>query len=544
MIRMFKIVCFLVLCLSFQGIAQNERHPALDKKISLKAEKQELKKVLDEISSKTGLYFSYDPTVFNVKKIVSVDYKNQKTEEIIKDLLRGEYVFKILQNQVIITKLVSKLTGKGINAVKNEYLKISGRVKNQDDKKPIPYASISIFGKAIGTITNREGNFELKLQSKHKSDTLIISCLGYTQQFIELDTLRTFKLNLELKPLEIRLKEIQITVVDPYEVVNKMIDNVRHNYPDESFLMTAFYREVLLQDEKYINVSEAVLNILKSSYESTFREDRIRFLKGRKSKEVSPFKWVDFKMQGGPYYTTRLDIIKNMDSFLDQEYRNLYQYETEQIIEYLGRPAYVIRFQPLGKMDFLSYEGHLFIEKDTYALLHADFELSREGKKIARRSLIRKKPKQFHVRPIDLKYQVNYKRTDGKWHLNTAKTSVKFRVRSRRDKINSVFHSVSDLLITDHEKTELRRFDREESLRSIDIFTELITDYDPEFWGQFNIIQPNEDLRKALQGINIKNKVDLAPFLMPGEDRAKDDDSEKENWQSNKEKIKKKKKAF
>jgi Holliday junction resolvase RusA-like endonuclease len=88
--------------------------------------------------------------------------------------------------------------------------------------------------------------------------------------------------------------------------------------------------------------------------------------------------------------------------------------------------------------------------------------------------------------------------------LSTAQTSVRFRVRSRNDKINSVFHSVSDLLVTNHERTALKRFDKDETFLPTDIFTEMIIDYDKEFWGDFNIIQPDDDLRKALKDINTK----------------------------------------
>ena len=515
MLRIFKIVCLIALSTFFQSVAQNERHPVLDKEISIEAHEESLKKILNKISSKTGLHFSYDPTVFNVQKTISVNYQNRKAEEILKDLLSDGYAFKILKNQVIITKPINERKSLDSSSIINEYLKLSGSIGNQFDRSPIPYASISIHGKAIGTITNIDGDFDLKIPAKHKTDTLIVSCLGYTQKFIELDTLRSLSLNLMLRPVDIRLPEIKITVVDPIGIIDKMLENIKHNYPYEPHLMTAFYREVLLQDDKYINVSEAVLNILKASYESVHKEDRVRFLKGRKSREVLPFQWVDFKMQGGPYYITKLDVIKTMDSFLDPEYRNLYDYQTEQLIEYLDRPVYIIRFFPIEKMDFLSYEGKLFIDKETHALVHAQFELSRDGKKVARKSLVRKKPKQFRVRPIDLKYRVSYKKANGKWHLNTAKTSVKFRVRSKRDKINSVFHSVSDLLITDHERTEIRRFVREESLRSSDIFTDIIRDYDPEFWDQFNVIKPNEDLRKALEGINLEKESSLEPKLNP-----------------------------
>lgn len=62
-----------------------------------------------------------------------------------------------------------------------------------------------------------------------------------------------------------------------------------------------------------------------------------------------------------------------------------------------------------------------------------------------------------------------------------------------------MFHSISDLLVTNYRETNLRRFKRFENFNSNDIFREIITDYDEAFWGNYNIIKPSEDLRKALK---------------------------------------------
>ncbi|MGQ8335648.1 carboxypeptidase-like regulatory domain-containing protein [Sunxiuqinia sp. A32] len=498
--KFLYLIRMLVLCFPIYCTAQNEPTSILDKELSITTNDQPLVKILDKISSETRLYFSYDPVAINVKELVSVHYENWTVNAILIDLFRGKYDFQVLQNQVIITRLrAGTVSVSSVDTVKVEqFVKLSGHVRDELEKQSIPYASVSILGRSFGTITNIDGDFEIKIPSSLKNDTLCISCMGYAQEYLKIDTLTTNILEIDLKPIDIRLSEIKVTAVKALDLIDKLLDNRKNNYPGDPYLMTAFYREVLLQDGEYMNVSEAVMKILKASYLNSFREDRIKFLKGRKSPDVSPFKYVEFKMQGGPYYITKLDVIKTMDTFLDEAYRNMYDYRTDELIEYLGRPTYVISFKPHGKMDFLSYEGKLFIDRESYALVHAEFELGNDGLKSARRSLIRKKPKDFKVRPIDLKYQVTYKMSDGKWQLNTAQTSVKFKVRSKKDKINSIFHSVSDLLITQNEVTELRRFNHDETINSTDIFTEMIIDYDEEFWGQFNTIKPNENLRNAI----------------------------------------------
>ncbi|WP_205461898.1 carboxypeptidase-like regulatory domain-containing protein [Mangrovibacterium lignilyticum] len=499
--QIFSFLIFWYVAIS--AAAQDQEAVFLSKSISLNVENEHLDRVLDRISKLAGINFSYDPTLLDTELPVTVSYVDKPLEFVLTDLLGREFTFQELGNQLIIRM---REANQESASLLDGYRIVRGVIRDQEFNEAIPYASISILNKAFGTISNTEGRFELKIPPKYQHEDLVFSCLGYRRELIQLDSLKDEDLLMELQPVNIRLKEIKVRAIKPLWVLEQMVGHIGENYPDGSRLMTAFYREVLTQDDVYINVSEAVIQLLKASYSMPFRDDKIRFLKGRKSPDVETFQWVDFKMQGGPYYTTQLDVVKTMDSFLDEDYRSNYKYEAGSMIDYLGRPAYVIYFSPLGKNDFLTYSGKLFIDQETFALVHAEFSLSKSGIRIAREQLIRKKPKGFNVRALNLDYQVSYRQNEGLWYLNTAQSSVSFRVRSRSDQVNSVFHSVSDLLVTSHKPTRLRRFPKEEQLNASDIFTEMITDYDPDFWGNYNIIAPTDDLRKAIKSLTVVGK--------------------------------------
>ncbi|MGV8092399.1 MAG: carboxypeptidase-like regulatory domain-containing protein [Mangrovibacterium sp.] len=497
---------FVLCCLSLPLAAQPGKDIDLKRKISLHLKDQSLGNVLDEISRQAGINFSYDPSILNTDQLISAEYDSIAAGQILKIILGEDFQIRILGDQCIITlkKVQDPHLANLPAAPSPDILRISGIITDAETGEVIPYASVSVMNEPFGTITNKDGQYELKIPENYKKSRIVFSCLGFTQVFLDPDTLKRETVDVKLQPFNIRLGEVVVSAVDPVTILDKFESHIPENYPDEIRLMTSFYREVLLQDKTYVNVSEAVIQILKSAYDQTYREDRIRFLKGRKSPDVQPFKWVDFKMQGGPFYMTKLDVVRTMDTFLDKEYRRFYKYELDYPINYFGRPTYVILFEPDGKIDFPCYKGRLFIDSETYALVHAEFSLSKDGMRYARRSLIRKKPKGFNVRPLDLDYRVTYRNTDGRWSLSSAQTSARFRVRSRNDKINSVFHSISDLLVTNHGRTALRRFEKDETFLPTDIFTEMIIDYDKEFWGDYNIIQPDDDLRKALKKINVK----------------------------------------
>jgi hypothetical protein len=210
---------------------------------------------------------------------------------------------------------------------------------------------------------------------------------------------------------------------------------------------------------------------------------------------------MNFKLQGGPFTITQLDVVKSQENFLSKEYEHMYKYKISRVIWYHDNPVYVLEFEPLPGNDFYGFVGEMYVHRETFAVVHARFGFDRAGLKKATPILVKRTPPGVNARPSFVEYQVSYQKYQDKWQLATARTSIKFKIRSRRNKINSEFHSVSELLVTNIQPTELKRFRREDSFSQRDIFVEMIGSYDPEFWGNFNIIKPDEDLRNAIMDL-------------------------------------------
>ncbi len=507
-----KLSCGLILIVFLLSLkvtfGQRENNSALDKRVTIEAKNETLASVFDKISQKTQIYFSYDASLIDAERKIDASLSDKTIKEILDLLLNSKFIYRVLDDQVIITKPEDeKVKKKELELAVDKPIIINfrGKIIDREEKDLLPYTSISVVGRNIGTISNIDGEFELKIPGTMTGDTVVISCLGYRQYHIPVKQITDEPATIFLQPTSFPIKEIKVTVINPQDILGRILSKISLNYPRNPEIMTAFYREVLKQDNDYIDVAEAILEIRKSSYENSFAEDKVKYLKGRKSLNVKPFKFVDFKIQGGPYYITKLDVLKTLDSFLDPEFREFYKYSLDQIVELNDRDTYVIRFKPKEKVDYPCYQGKLYVDMSSFALVHAEFELSRSGLKFAHESLIRKKPKDFYVRPVQVNYQVSYRRADGKWHLNNALASINFRVKSKKDKINSIFHSTSELLITDFKADDGTHFKRNELFSSKDIFTEIITDYDEAFWGDYNTIKPSEALRSALKKYYLEN---------------------------------------
>lgn len=502
---LFLIVFLLSVRIAF---GQKENNTVLDKKINLEAKAETIASILDKISSQAQVFFSYDALLIEAERKTDISITNKTIRETLDILFNAKFGYKVLGEQIIITIPEAEEVKKKENDVEKEKPKIiifRGKVIDSDEKDALPYSSISVLRKNLGTVSNNDGEFELKIPESMKQDTIIISCLGYRQHPQPVNDIVDDNYTIYLKPTSVQLKEIKVTVINAPDIISKILSKIPLNYSRDAEIMTSFYREVLKQDNRYIDVAEALMEIRKASYDNSFAQDQVKFIKGRKSLNVQPFQFVDFKIQGGPYYITKLDVVKTLDSFLDPEFRDFYKFSTEGIIEIDNRDTYVIHFKPKEKVDYPCYQGILYVDMSSFALVQAEFSLSRSGLKFAHESLIKKKPKDFYVRPINVDYKVSYRRANNKWHLSTAQALIKFRVKSKKDKVNSIFHSDSELLITDFKPDDGTHYKKDELFNSKDIFTEIVTNYEEGFWADYNIIKPSEELRKSLRDYSMKN---------------------------------------
>lgn len=500
----FYRIFFAILLLSYPSLGQQQDGSVFERRISIQAENQPLTTILDQISWQARVYFSYNASLIEAGKTHTIQVIEKSLYSVLNQLFNPEeFQFTELENQVIITKRKdSEMQEIAIpDSIPVKYFFLSGKILDRKKEFPISYASVSVFNQPIGTITNTDGEFLLKLHPKFINDTLVVSNMGYAQVFMPADRLLDEDLIL-LDPVSIRIREVKVTATTPEKLLENIRANLENNYTSYNKIMTGFYRETVQQDGKYINVSEAVIEILKAPYVNSFRNDLVRLLKGRQSPDVQPFKWMNFKLQGGPFTITQLDLVKTMESFIDEAYQHLYEYKISRVIWYNENPVYVLEFEPLPGADFHGFVGELFVHRETFAIVYARYGFDRNGLKKATPVLVKRTPPGVKARPSFVEYTVNYQRYQGKWQLATVQASIKFKIRSRRDKINSEFHSISELLVTDIQSTELKRFDRNELFGQRDIFVEMIGSYDPEFWENYNIIKPDDDLRNAIQKLS------------------------------------------
>ena len=506
MLKYFIVHAVAILLLSGILKAQQQSGSVLENRITLNHKNQPLNVILDQISWQARIYFAYDASLVDGAKKYSVDVTDKSLYNILIQLFNpNDYKFQELENQVIISrKIDSKLPVKvPPDSIPVRYFFLKGKIIDSKKEEPVVYASVSVLNKPIGTISNTEGNFLLKIHPDQIRDTVVISCVGYSQIIMPAWKILDEDIII-MKPVSIRIKEIKVVSTTPEKLLELVRQHIPDNYSNYSKLLPGFYRETVKQDGNYISVSEAVVELLKAPYNTKTRSDMVRIIKGRRSPEVKPFQWLNFKLQGGPFTMSQIDVVKTIETFIDPEYQQMYNYHITNNIWYNENPVYVLEFKPIPSFESDGFAGEIYVHRETFAIVHVRFSFTKKGLTRAEEVMIKKKPQWVKAKLAGTDYLVNYQFYDGKWHLANLKSSLNFKVRSRKDRINSEYVSVCDLLITDIKNTELKKFERDETFTQRDIFVEMIGRYDPAFWENYNIISPEEDLENAFKTKDLK----------------------------------------
>lgn len=384
---------------------------------------------------------------------------------------------------------------------------IKGRVIDDDSGKPLEYASITINNTNISTVSNKEGFFTLRIPISARNYQLKVQYLGYINLTTPVITLIDKEDNiLRMKAGSIHLSEIEVVSGDGTRLVREALSLINKNYENDPNMMVAFYRESIKKGSNYISLVEAVLDVYKESYKS-YRDDQARIYIGRKATDINPNDTIFMKFQGGISDALLLDIAKHPE-FVFGENADEYVFNIENIITMDNRPHYVINFQPFPGIQDILFRGTIYLDAESLAFKRVEFNMNVEGQKDAANIFIRRKPSSMRVTAESASYIVEYVENDGKWYFNYSSTAVKFRVRWKQRFFGlfaSTYTIFSEIAVTDRYEESVQRFARKERIRSSDVIAEKVEHFiNPEFWGDYTVIEPDKEITNAIKKLSDK----------------------------------------
>ena len=150
---------------------------------------------------------------------------------------------------------------------------IAGRLLDAQTQEPIPFATVRIKNYALGVISNMDGSFRVPERFNGYGDVLVISSMGYRTMEIRISELSPGKINIiGLKSGIISLQEAVVSAkkrrpLSARQIVRRAIRAIPNNYPTNDYSIVGYYRDYQFDQEKYVNLNEAILEVFDTGFD-------------------------------------------------------------------------------------------------------------------------------------------------------------------------------------------------------------------------------------------------------------------------------------
>lgn len=178
--RIMKVTTFFLFFFVFCLMAENSNSQSA--RVNISKNDVALEAVLNEIESQTNYLFIYNNNV-NVARKVSVKSKGKPVSEILDNLLKNTDINYSMEGTHIILSNSEKTKSIAV-AQQNNKINISGKITDEKGESIIG-ANIKVKGTTDGTVSDFEGNFNLKITNPRS--ILQVTFIGYNTAEIALN---------------------------------------------------------------------------------------------------------------------------------------------------------------------------------------------------------------------------------------------------------------------------------------------------------------------------------------------------------------------
>lgn len=390
-----------------------------------------------------------------------------------------------------------------VEAMKTEFT-VSGVVRDKESRKKLENVAVSLVGTPIGTVTNAEGVFLLKIPHMDTIPQLELSHIGYMNARFSASApegSNNMYATILMIPIALQLNEVVAYGNNARRIVEEALERIPKNYPSDESMTSAFYRETVQKGHRYISISEAMLDVYKTSYrQRTSDRDKVQIDKARRLLSQKQSDTLGVKVVGGPNLPLFMDVVKNAYALFDEETLDYYSFVQEPSVFIDDRLQYVISFRPRVKLDYALYVGRVFIDREHLAFTRAEFELDLSDRERAIAAILYKKPLGLRFRPQKVSFLITYRQHDGVTCLNYICNEMCFKCDWKRRLFSSSYVARSEMVAVDREEHPERVIARRDAFKPYQVFYDIVKEYwSEDFWKDYNIIEPTESLEDAVK---------------------------------------------
>ena len=371
---------------------------------------------------------------------------------------------------------------------------VKGKVRDAETGRALESVHVSVPGRHHATVTNADGEFILK--SDRRIEAVQFSYLGYKSRWVAAEP----NLKVSLVRESISLPEASIVSGDPEAIVRAALARVPDTYCPQPELLECFYRETVQKRNRYTYVAEAVARLYRERTSNRFAGNDVSALeKSRLLVSQRKRDTVSVKTQGGPQMALNCDFLKVPELLFSEDEMALYRFEMD-MPAYIGdRLQFVIRMIPDRMADYALYFVTLYIDRDNLTFTRIEASLDMRDQLKAIRAILVSKPMSLRFFPEEATLVFNYRPIgDDKIRLEYFRSTMRFSCDWRKRLFKTRYTAVNELVVTDV-RPEAIPIPRRERFRSTDFLNDKAEEFqDPDFWADYNIIEPSESLEHAI----------------------------------------------
>lgn len=488
---------------SSEAIAQQERDSLLNQTIKLSKKKGTVYEFLKEISAATGYLFIYDSQSIQNEQATTLAKKEDRLESLIHAIVQVPITIEVKERYLILKPAEEDLTLDPLPKGNQTYL-VKGKVIDQYTREPLPFATVSVEGSSVGTITNENGEFRLAIPDTHLHSTIIYSYLGYKSQHLRADLLLDMQALVLMTPTNVSMQEVVIRYANPLSVLQEYRIRKEDNYSNEPVYLTTFYREGRRKKKRFVDLTEAVFKVYKRGVYQQGK-DHLKLYKMQNYTNLIETDSFITKLKSGIDASLMLDVVKQPLDFLLEGAEEEFNFSFVDINDLGERQVFVIGFEQKEGLNEPRYRGRLYFDTENYAMVQAEFEMHPRHVKSATPIFVVQRSGKMRVNLKKVKYIVSYKQWGDHYYINHVRGELALSVKKKNWAFASstaeVFFEMLTGRIQTEDVTPLQRNDR---LQTRTVFSEVDYPYDYDFWEDYNVIEPEEDIQEALQKVALK----------------------------------------
>jgi hypothetical protein len=369
-----------------------------------------------------------------------------------------------------------------------------------DDKTGQVLRQASVAAGRVSVVTNEDGVFTLKLEGNQK--TVSVSHLGYKTRRIQIGNQETGDQNLTIRlvPTSIQLREVIVRNEDPRRLVDIAIDKIPDNYSRVPELLKGFYRETAMKRRHYIYVAEGVEDLYKTPYNRGTARDRVAIVKGRRLLSQKQGDTLGVKVAGGPVQAVLMDLVKNREFLLNKEDLDAYRFSMAPLEFINDRQQFVVLMEPYFVTDHALFFGKLYIDAERLAFTRIELDLDMRDKDKATQTMLVRKPFGVRFKPRELSTVVDYRYEEGVTRISYLRNTFRFNCDWKRKLFSTSFTATCEMAVTDSQSDQVQPIASRNSFDSHDAYYDKVEYFlDPDYWSNYNIIEPSESLDKAIK---------------------------------------------